>query len=236
MNVCQVSVAYSTLALVSAAAQPLLRSHDPTPRRREPRQVRSRERVARLLDSASVLVVEQGVEALSTRAIAAHAQVPVASLYQYFADKEGVLLALAERDMAEMDDQLAADIGALIAEEPLPTVERFVRTALGSFVEVYQRRRAFVEIYLRGRQNVAVRDFGRQHNTHVAKTLREAAVGLGVVGPGLTEVAAGLAVDIGDRVFQLAYEVDADGDAALIEEGTRMLIAYLEQYVDKAVR
>ena len=58
----------------------------------------------RLLDAAARLVVEQGVEALTTRDIAEAAGVPVASLYQYFADKEDVLLALAERDMAEMDD------------------------------------------------------------------------------------------------------------------------------------
>lgn len=198
--------------------------------------MRSRERVARLLDSAAVLVVEQGVEALTTRAIATHAQVPVASLYQYFADKEGVLLALAERDMAEMDEELVADVGALIAQHGPPTVEQFIRTVLGSFVAVYDRRRAFVEIYLRGRTNVAVHEFGRQHNQRVAATLRTVAVDAGVVDPELTELAARLAVDIGDRVFQLAYEVDPGGDAALIEEGALMLIAYFERNAASATR
>ncbi|GAB2780408.1 TetR family transcriptional regulator [Nocardioides salsibiostraticola] len=188
------------------------------------------------MDSAAVLVVEQGVEALTTRAIATHAQVPVASLYQYFADKEGVLLALAERDMAEMDEELIADVGALIAQHGRPTVEQFIRTALGAFVAVYDRRRAFVEIYLRGRTNVAVHEFGRQHNQRVAATLRAVAVDAGVVGPELTELAARLAVDIGDRVFQLAYEVDPGGDPALVEEGTCMLIAYLERYAASATR
>ena len=80
-----------------------------TPR---PAQARSRRRVEAILDAAERLVVERGVEALTTRDIAEAAGVPVASLYQYFADKEDVLLALAERDMDEMDEQVAADLAA----------------------------------------------------------------------------------------------------------------------------
>lgn len=186
--------------------------------------------MARILDSAACLVIDHGVEALTTRAIAADAAIPVASLYQYFADKDGVLLALVERDMTEMDDQLAADLGALVSGSHVPGVDAFVRTALGSFVAVYQRRRAFVEIYLRGRTNLAVHRFGAEHNARVAAMLRAFAVDLGVVGPDLTDAAARLAVDIGDRVFQLAYATDDEGDPVLVEEGTLMLVAYLERY------
>ncbi|WP_278257717.1 TetR family transcriptional regulator [Nocardioides convexus] len=82
-------------------------------RRRLPTQARSRERVERILDGAAQLVVTEGVDGLTTRSIADTAGLPVASLYQYFADKEAVLLALCERDMAEMDDQVAADLAAL---------------------------------------------------------------------------------------------------------------------------
>ena len=58
-------------------------------------------------------MLADGVEALTTRAIATEAGVPVASLYQYFGDKEAVLLALAGRDMEEMDAQVATDLAAL---------------------------------------------------------------------------------------------------------------------------
>ena len=76
-------------------------------KRRVPQQSRSRDRVARLLDAASTLVVSGGVDALGTRAIATAAEVPVASLYQYFADKDDILLALVERDIEEMDARVA---------------------------------------------------------------------------------------------------------------------------------
>ena len=65
--------------------------------RRVPSQQRSRLRVEAILDAAERLVLTEGVEALTTRAIATEAGVPVASLYQYFGDKEAVLLALAGR-------------------------------------------------------------------------------------------------------------------------------------------
>src|SRR6478609_1742121 len=84
-----------------------------SPRRRVPRQERSRRRVEGLLDAAARIVVERGVDALTTRDIADAAGAPVASLYQYFNDKEDVLLALAQRDMDEMDTQVAADLAAL---------------------------------------------------------------------------------------------------------------------------
>lgn len=183
----------------------------------------------RILDQAARLVVSQGVEALTTRDIAAAADVPVASLYQYFADKEDVLLALAERDMAEMDDQVAADLADLAEQGPL-TVGAVVRTTMLAFVKVYHRRRSFVEIYLRGRTNAAVHRFGRDHNARIAQTLRRFALDSGLATEALGERTAVLAVEVGDRVFQLAFEHDDEGDDALVEEGIAMMTAYLERF------
>ena len=45
---------------------------------------------------------------------------------------------------------------------------------------------------------------------------------------------AELAVEVGDRVFQLAYAEDADGDRELIEEGIVLVTAYLERYATPA--
>jgi AcrR family transcriptional regulator len=199
-----------------------------TPRRRVPTQARSRARVEGILDAAAALVLEHGVEALSTREIARVAGVPVASLYQYFADKEAVLLALTERDMAEMDEQVLADLADLPPSEQ--TVAGVVRTTMAAFVKVYDRRPAFVEVYLRGRTNPAIAQFGREHNARVARTLRAYAVDAGLARPELTDAQAELAVEVGDRVFQLAYERRAGGDRALVAEGEAMVTAYLERF------
>jgi len=171
-------------------------------------------------------VVDRGVEALTTRDIAEAAGVPVASLYQYFGAKEDVLLALAVRDMAEMDEQVMADLATV----DLLTVASLTRSVMESFVRVYHRRRAFVVIYLRGRGNAAVGQFGRDHNRRVAAMLRDFAVDAGLAYPDLPLAAAELAVEIGDRVFQLAFEHSLTGDDFLVEQGTAMVTGYLERY------
>ena len=201
-----------------------------TPQRRVPQQERSRRLVDGLLDAAERIVVERGVEALTTRDIAEGADAPVASLYQYFSDKEDVLLALALRDMAEMDNQVANDLGEL----EVLSISSVVRTTMMAFVSVYRRRPAFVEIYLRGRNNQAVHQFGRDHNLRVAEELRAFAIDAGLAADNLSVKIAHLAVEIGDRVFQLAYAEDIDGDAELVEEGIALVTAYLERYATPA--
>jgi len=199
-------------------------------RRRTPSQARSRERVGKVLDAASQIVVAQGIDALSTRSIAAAAGIPVASLYQYFSDRDAILLALVERDTEEMDEQVRADLAAL---ETL-SIASLVETTMRAYTKVYARRRDFVEIWLRGRTNAAVHDFGRRHNQRTAGELRDFAIGAGLAHPELPPAAAELAVEIGDRVFQLAYETDRRGDEFLINEGIAMVTAYLRQYATPA--
>jgi AcrR family transcriptional regulator len=196
-------------------------------RRRVPAQERSRRRVEAILDAAGRLVARDGVASLSTRSIASEAGMPVASLYQYYADKESILLEMISRDMAEMDAQVTADLGRLETVDLVSVVE----TTMRAFVKVYHRRPEFVEIWLRGRTNPAIREAGRQHNVEVARMLRDFAVEAGLVADTLPPVVAQLAVEVGDRVFQLAFEHTDAGDEDVIEEGMAMVTAYLERYV-----
>jgi AcrR family transcriptional regulator len=199
-------------------------------RRRRPAQARSRARVEKVLDAASRIVVSSGVEALTTRSIAVAAGIPVASLYQYFADRDAILLALVERDTAEMDEQVRADLGEL----EVLSIEAIVATTMRAYTKVYARRADFMEIWLRGRTNPVVHDYGRRHNQRTAAELRELAIGAGLARPDMPEAVAELAVEIGDRVFQLAYESDRRGDEFLVAEGIAMVTAYLRQYATPA--
>lgn len=62
--------------------------------RRLPRQARSRQMVARLLDVAAALFAGQGYAATTTNHIAEQAGVSVGSLYQFFPNKAALLAAL----------------------------------------------------------------------------------------------------------------------------------------------
>jgi AcrR family transcriptional regulator len=199
-------------------------------KRRVPTQLRSRERVERILDASSRIVVEKGVDALSTRGVSELAGVPVASIYQYFADKDAILLALVQRDTEEMDEQVRADLGRL----EVLSVESIVETTMRAFVTVYHRRPSFVEIWLRGRTNAAVHDYGRKHNERTAAELLEFTVAAGLARPDTPMAAALLAVEMGDRIFQLAFEKNPRGDEFLIEEGIALVTAYLRGYATEA--
>ncbi|MCZ4498874.1 MAG: transcriptional regulator, TetR family [Marmoricola sp.] len=201
-----------------------------TSSRRTPTQVRSRERVSRILDEASKMVVSQGIDALTTRSVAVAAEIPVASVYQYFADRDAILLALVERDTAEMDEQVREDLGQL----EVLSVASVVATTMNAYVAVYARTPAFVEIWLRGRTNPAIYDYCRQHDRRTAGELRDFAIGAGLARADTPVAATELAVEIGDRVFQLAYETKDEGDAFLIAEGIAMVTAYLLTYATPA--
>jgi AcrR family transcriptional regulator len=186
--------------------------------------------VERILDAAAQLVVAEGVDAVTTRGVAEIAEVPVASLYQYFGDKDEILLALVERDVAEMDAQVAADLAAL----EVLSIGSLVETTMRAFVKVYLRRPAFVVIWLRGRTNTAISDFCRAHNKRIAAELHRFAHDAGLVRPSTSRLHAELAVEVGDRVFQLAFEEKMRGDRTLIGEGVELVRSYLERHATQA--
>ena len=65
--------------------------------RKQPRQQRSSKVVDRILDAALILTREQGTRTPTTLAIAQRAGLSVGSVYQYFPNKEAILLDLARR-------------------------------------------------------------------------------------------------------------------------------------------
>jgi AcrR family transcriptional regulator len=62
-----------------------------------------------LLTAASQILVRDGVERLSTTAVAERAGVSVGSLYQYFGNKEDLLVALAKHEVSQILAAVAAE-------------------------------------------------------------------------------------------------------------------------------
>jgi AcrR family transcriptional regulator len=202
------------------------------PVRRVPQQVRSRDRVDRILEVAADLVVAEGVDAVNTRSIAQRAEIPVASLYQYFADRDDILLALVERDIEAMDQQVLEDLAAM----PTYSIASIVETTMAAFVKVFLRRPAFVFIWLRGRTNQAIQEYGRAHNRRVARDLHQLALDLGLLDSEAALMHAELAVEVGDRLFQIAFESEVTGDEAVLEEAVKIVTQYLELHATPAGR
>lgn len=75
---------------------------------RQPKQARSRERVMKILDVADEMFITEGCNAVTTNAIAAKAEVPIGSLYQFFPDKAAIVQALAARYTALHSQKILA--------------------------------------------------------------------------------------------------------------------------------
>ncbi len=74
-------------------------SHHPATVRRKPTQARSERTVARILDAAAHVFAELGYTATTTNHVAKAAGVSIGSLYQYFPNKDALLVALEERHL-----------------------------------------------------------------------------------------------------------------------------------------
>ncbi len=92
-----------------------------TPRKR-PLQARSRFTVDQLLEAAAQVFSQRGYAGTTTNQVAERAGVSIGSLYQYFPNKDALLLALVERHM----EQGAALLEALCADPAEATLEVLV--------------------------------------------------------------------------------------------------------------
>lgn len=78
----------------------------PTPRK-QPTQKRAEFTVATIVDAARDILTKQGVDAVTTRRVAERAGVAVGTLYQYFPNRDAILLQLAYQIMSEESSQAA---------------------------------------------------------------------------------------------------------------------------------
>jgi AcrR family transcriptional regulator len=114
------------------------RTHDAEPRK-TPSQQRSRETVARILDAAARLLDEQGYAATTTNHVAELAGVSIGSLYQYFPNKDALLVALADRHLDEAVSAMAGRLADLRVRAP--AVPEVVRSLVGLTVELNESSR-----------------------------------------------------------------------------------------------
>lgn len=100
--------------------------------RRSPRQARSKERVTAILQVVKTLIEEKGIHNLKVSDVAHRANTSPGSIYQYFTNKQSIIIALAEFYMekihAILDDNLAN----------LDSVELLPQMLSKNFDDIYQ--------------------------------------------------------------------------------------------------
>src|SRR6195256_6764589 len=88
-------------------------------KRRIPRQARAGETVSLILEATAQILEAGGLPAFTTNAVAERAGVSIGTLYQYFADKNAILIGLAKREMQAS----LLEIGRALQGEADPSAE-----------------------------------------------------------------------------------------------------------------
>ncbi|MEW2247671.1 TetR family transcriptional regulator [Streptomyces sp. NPDC014776] len=195
--------------------------------RRAPVQRRSAERLTRILDACADLLDEVGYDALSTRAVALRAGVPIGSVYRFFGNKRQMADALAQRNLDRYTERVTERLGTVTRGD--------WRAAMDAILDEYLAMK-------RTAPGFSLVDFGNQipiGTPHAEPNLR-------VAGP-LTDLLAeflgrepdeGLrrtflvAVETADTLVHLAFRMDAQGDEGIIAETRELLRAYLGRVLD----
>lgn len=195
--------------------------------RRLPVQARSQARVERILAAATAIVEEDGVDAATTRGIAARAGVPVATLYQFFADRDAVLDEVLRRELEALDQHVAA----VTPRSGGPrTLADFVDFAFEVHRAYYRSRPAFARLWFGGRRSTPVEAAVRDRGRRLARDWHAVMIARGLIAPGTDPIVAELAVELGDRVFECAYRREPESEDTLFREGKRAMTSYLQQY------
>ena len=198
--------------------------------RRAPVQERSRQTVTRILDAAAAIADEQGVDAVTTRAIADRAGVSYPSLYRFFADREAILDELLERHCAELDARCVE------AEKTwqIESAADLLNNELDLHVHYYRLYPSSARLWMGGRSSPTVTKHVRARMKSLAIRIHAILVNAGLIPADTDPRAMLVAVEMADRVLELSFRDsdesatsdDAGFDQNILDIGRRALIAF----------
>lgn len=180
-----------------------------------PKQARGQRRVAALLDAASLVFTEKGIEAATMTEIARRAGAPIGSLYQFFPAKAALAQALLERYAARLEESLTA----LHADAPFLAPQALAARLLG-VLRAHAQDRALATALLENYAEIS----SRRGNFRPRMLALVEAVLCAAAPP----LAPGRAAAMALPVLLLMKQVPQPGpDEAALPELTRMLELYL---------
>jgi AcrR family transcriptional regulator len=196
-------------------------------KRRTPRQARSAETVSAILEAAAQVLEAGGLAAFTTNAVAERAGVSIGTLYQYFSDKNALLMALARQEMG----RALENVGAAMRGETEPSVEGRVRAMVRAMVNAFRGRQRARKAVL---QVILAQGLGIEMMAPIAAFIARAGE---QVGHGPRSLLAPLT---SEQVFVLSRSLMGTIRAAVLEEqpffrsqafedeAVRLVVAYLD--------
>jgi AcrR family transcriptional regulator len=196
------------------------------PLRRTPRQARSREKLARVLEAADRLLAAEGAEALTTTRVAAEAGVSVGALYQYLPDRDAIIDTLADRYLARLETLMNAYAESAAAETwPDP-----VAVLVDAFAGLYRSEPGLRALWFGRHLTERTRAADRVHKRSMAEGLHRILVAQHLLpADEAAATACRTAFLAADAVIQEAFRTEATGATDLLDQLKTMLRSYLAQ-------
>ena len=191
-----------------------------------------------MLDECARLLDEAGYDALTTKEVARRAEVPIGTFYQFFPDKQGLVKALALRNLDAFLDSVATRLAVSspsgwtdVVDLGIDEFVRMKRTVPGFGVVDFGEVQATPGgPGLPGTQRML--DAALENNVVVADRLRSLTADVLGLPPGDDMARAFLvAVEAADAVLKLAFRAHPDGAPDLIAECKRLVRRYLADHL-----
>jgi AcrR family transcriptional regulator len=195
--------------------------------RHQPVQRRSRERVEQILAAADELLAQGGVEALTTRSLAEHAGIPVATIYRYFDNRDAIIAAYLGHQLEEIERAVTS---AVLGIERV-TIRSLVEAVGLAHMRHHQAHPEGVQVWFGGRLNAAVVERVGELDERQAAALRAAVRGTGMTA-NVPDFAADLIVRLFDRQFEFIFTTPrtAAEQQEIVLALVDMVSTYLERY------
>ena len=198
-------------------------------RRRTPLQARGQATVAAILDATAALIDEVGPESVTTNLIASAAGVNIATLYQYFSNKQAILMALFDRQMQERAVASREALGA--ADDNLDWRAR-VTAAVDIAAQLRRRQKGSAAIRMAVRLSPDLQEHDRQDSVRSAAALADLLVGATGMDRARAMIAGRVSVELVSAILDVwSFEEDPD-DQTYVDEAKLAAVAYLERYFE----
>jgi AcrR family transcriptional regulator len=198
----------------------------PLTRRAIPSQARSALTVEKILDAATTILFERGLQGLNTNAVAATAGINVATLYHYFPDKVAILAELFRRDQTRRSEFLVMRLEELPA---VADIDEWTADLIHSIVQL--RRQVPTAAVLRQAcrtvpQLLEIEEADNDRLVdHFSRVLRRR---FRQLSPNRARHAARTLIETGAALLDRA-SLDLEHSPGLIKETIAMLSAYLDR-------
>ncbi|MAR89812.1 MAG: TetR/AcrR family transcriptional regulator [Pseudomonadota bacterium] len=108
-----------------------------------PRQARSRATFEALVEACTQLLAERGYQGVTTNHVAERAGVAIASLYEYFPNKDALVAQVAEQLVQRVMRQLSAEVPRVLRQKPGQAAASWI----AAIYRILRRERALLMVF-----------------------------------------------------------------------------------------